>query len=106
MCTVLIECDPNLCLRIPASETAHEATDVGGVFAATESPMHFAATHVVEQEEIKETARLLLARQDGTLFPRPAITAIGLDRDGFDIKEKQHAVFREVAQRQAQATQD
>jgi hypothetical protein len=63
--------------------------------------MHLAAPHVIEQEGVKEAARLLLARQDGTRFSCPAITAIALDRNEFDIKEKQHAVLREVAQSHA-----
>lgn len=106
VCSILIQSDPYLLVRIPPAHLAHELTDILRTLACKICPASTSTAFIVNRKQVELPARLLSARQDQALGRSISASAVGFDDDRFDIKEQQYPVAWEMPPKQADAPQN
>lgn len=103
---ILIEGEPHVVSGIPAAYLLHELTHLVRAFAWHERPVGSPTVDLIEEEEIELSSGLLVPSQDELCGCRIASTAIGFDRNDFDVKEQQPPLRWPMPPEQAQAAQN
>ncbi len=92
--------------RIPTPHPPQELADELRSFARKEGPARLAVVHLIKCEQVKASARLLVAGQDQALLPRVPPPPIRLDRDRLDVEEYEDPAPGALAPLLPQAAED
>ena len=88
------------------SYAAHKLPDVDRTFARQKHPMRLTTGRVITSEEIKETARFLVTRQDQTFGGGVPSPAIGFDGNRLDVEENQPPTGGQILENPADVCQN
>jgi hypothetical protein len=103
---VLVKNNPDRDFRIPMPKATQELTDIFSAFAGQKHPMHLSTYGIITHEQVKAPACFLVAQKHQTLGQCVAPSAIGFDRNRFDVEKDETPVGGQVPENPADSSQN